>query len=61
LGIREKSRYGLKDLISRRQWSEHGTDSWKGRDLLDFSLTPRPFVPYFFEISSREPEESGCG
>jgi glycosidase len=57
MGIQEKSRYGLKELISRRQWSEHGTDTWKGEDLRQLSLTPQPFVPYFFEVFSREPEE----
>ena len=61
LGLREKSSYGLKDMISCREWSEYGTDSWKGRDLVDFSLTPQPFVPYFFEILSREPEDIRCG
>jgi len=61
LELREQSSYGLKDMISCREWSEYGTDSWKGRDLVDFSLTPQPFVPYFFEILSREPEDIRCG
>jgi glycosidase len=60
LGLAEERSYVLTDLIGRSQWSEYGTDSWKGRDLFDLSLTPRPFVPYFFEILSREPEENRC-
>ncbi len=61
LGLQEKRSYGLKDLISHREWSEYGTDTWKSRELLDLSLTPQPFVPYFFEILSREPEKNRCG
>ncbi|UCF97412.1 MAG: hypothetical protein JSV89_19890 [Spirochaetaceae bacterium] len=51
LELAKESKYILNDLISRRRWSEYGTEAWEGRELQGLSLTPLPFVPYFFEIA----------
>jgi len=50
LGLAEDGQYLLKELIRRRPWSEYGKQDWRGGELGQLSITPQPFVPYFFEV-----------
>jgi glycosidase len=54
LGVHRDRHYLLKDLISLRNWSEYGKESWRGGELSQLSLTPQPFVPAFLELEARE-------
>jgi glycosidase len=49
-GLASASTYRLYDLIEQRPWAEGGKSEWRGETLRELTLSPEPFVPYFFRI-----------
>ena len=46
----EAGHHRLFDLIQGQHWSEHGRHAWSSADLRELTLSPEPFVPYFFRL-----------
>lgn len=42
--------YQLRDLITGQVWNEYGRTTWQGDDLRSFTLTPRMYRPYIFQV-----------
>ncbi len=52
LGLLAGSSYRLRDLIQGATWSEHGIREWREGALREATLSPEPYVPYFFRIEA---------
>jgi glycosidase len=50
IGLEGDSPYRLYDLIQGQPWAEDGQSEWRGEAFREVTLSPEPFVPYFFRI-----------
>lgn len=52
LPIARSETYRLRDLITGDVWNEYGRAEWTGSELASFTLSPRMFRPYIFQLEA---------